>query len=93
MIVYIAGKITGDNNYKKKFDRAEKKLRNIGIKVLNPTVIPDDLDYEQYFPICFGMIDIADRVLVIDGKDTSEGVQREIAYAKAKKKIVEDYKL
>jgi len=91
MLVYIAGKITGDENYKAKFQRVEKDLRSRGFKVLNPTVMPDDLDYEDYFPICFAMIDIADRVIVIDGRTTSKGVRREMLYAKSKNKKVEKY--
>lgn len=38
MKVYIAGKITGNENYKAEFAEAEKKLRTLGHIPLNPVV-------------------------------------------------------
>lgn len=38
MIIYLAGKITGDNNYKAKFKRYELKYRLQGYTVLNPAI-------------------------------------------------------
>lgn len=36
MRVYIAGKISGDKNYKKKFKKAERALKKKGHSVMNP---------------------------------------------------------
>ena len=36
MKIYIAGKITGDKNYKEKFDAVEKLLASQGYSVMNP---------------------------------------------------------
>jgi hypothetical protein len=37
MKLYIAGKVTGESEYKEKFDRAERWLRLAGYDVCNPT--------------------------------------------------------
>ena len=36
MKIYIAGKISGDKNYKKKFKKAERALKKKGHSVMNP---------------------------------------------------------
>ena len=36
MIIYISGRITGDNNYKRKFHEAERRLAFAGYTVVNP---------------------------------------------------------
>lgn len=38
--IYIAGKITGDLNYKKKFAKAEKELKALGFAVMNLAILP-----------------------------------------------------
>ena len=53
MKIYIAGKITGDKNYKTKFKRAEKLLRSLGHSVMNPAWIApsDDFTWIDYMQI------------------------------------------
>lgn len=53
MKIYIAGKITGDKNYKTKFKRAEKLLRSLGHSVMNPAWIApsDDFTWTDYMQI------------------------------------------
>lgn len=80
MKVYLAGSITDDPDYKNKFNKAEEYLKSLGYTVLNPTVLPGEMSYEDYFPICFAMIDVADCMAVIDGIGTSNGVHMEIDY-------------
>ena len=48
MKIYIAGKITGNPNYKEQFAAAEKKLKAEGHQVINPTWKPEGLPYKQY---------------------------------------------
>lgn len=43
-LVYISGKITGDDNYRTKFATAEQRLIRDGYKVLNPVEEADRLD-------------------------------------------------
>ena len=87
--VYIAGKITGLPDYQQKFRAAEIKLNEKGYKkVINPCCLPVNLDYEQYMPICFAMIDVADAVFFLDNWEDSDGAKREMSYALAKKKEI-----
>ena len=63
MKVYLAGKITGDPNYREKFAAAAKKLEErAGVTVISPAVTPERLKKADYMRICFAMIDVADEV-------------------------------
>ena len=79
--VYIAGKITGDKDYKIKFCRAEVKMRNEGYKVLNPSFLPEGLERRQYMDICFAMIRQSDAVYFLKDWKESEGAKIEHALA------------
>ena len=79
MIIYIAGKITGDPNYKAKFDKAAKRLK--GHVVLTPSVLPLGLDYDDYMHIDFAMIDVADAVYFLKDYKSSNGAMKERYYA------------
>ena len=81
MIIYIAGKITGDPNYKAKFDKAAKRLSAKGHVVLTPTVLPLGLDYNDYMHIDFAMIDVADAVYFLKDYKSSNGATKERYYA------------
>ena len=85
-IVFISGQISGDPDYKAKFDKAEMELTEQGYIVLNPTVLPETMPYEKLMEICFSMIDAADMVSFLDGWLYSAGAFREWNYARAKKK-------
>ena len=88
MIVYIAGKITNEPDYKNIFAAAEAELTAAGYIVLNPAKLPEGMPYESYMPICFGMIDAADVVYMLPNYSHSLGAKREIQYAGAKDKAV-----
>lgn len=45
MKVYIAGKITGDPNYREKFQQAADELKGGGHVVMNPAVLPDGFNH------------------------------------------------
>lgn len=79
--VYIAGKITGDDQYEKKFETAEKLLLDRGWRVMNPAKLPDDLEYEKYFPINAAMLDGADAIYLLRDYKESPGAMRELIYA------------
>ena len=78
-IVYISGKITGDDNFKSKFEAAEKRLVRLGYNVLKPCLVSDleFLFYEQYMHIDFALIDLADIVLLLPDWQDSKGATRE----------------
>jgi len=81
-VVYIAGKITGDDNYKEKFNAAEEHLKKSGYIVLNPAWLPNaGLEYEQYMRIGSKMLDEADAIYLIKDYKDSPGAIRELRQA------------
>ncbi len=89
MKVYIAGKITGDQDYKEKFISAEMsiklgELESFGIKpdsiILNPVVLPAGMSNADYIKICLAMIDAADVVIFLPDWHQSRGAQLEHSY-------------
>lgn len=88
MKIYIAGKITGEPNFKELFGKAKEKLQNEGNIVLNPAELPAGLEYEEYMGICFAMIDVADEVHLLHNWQDSSGAVRESLYAECKLKVV-----
>ena len=78
--IYIAGKITGDPNYKAKFEEAENFYKKKGYTVLTPTWMPLGMQPADYMRICFAMIDTADVVAFLPGFTQSAGAEVEHAY-------------
>ena len=78
--LYIAGRITGDPDYKEKFARAQEFYESRGYTVLNPTVLPSGLLPGEYMRICFAMIDVADAVSFLPGYERSPGANLELSY-------------
>lgn len=81
MKVYIAGKISGDPNYRKKFQAVETDLKSMGHAVMNPAVLPDGFEYEDYISICVAMINACDMVYLLDDWEYSRGAKFEKHYA------------
>ena len=82
MKIYIAGKITGDPNYKAKFEAKAKEFEELGNIVLNPAILPTGMEREDYMRICFAMIDSADAIYFLPDANESEGAKLENAYCK-----------
>lgn len=82
MKIYIAGKITNDENYKEKFARAEKtiKERVPDVSVLNPAALPERMTRADYMRICFAMIESCDNVFYLPDSTESDGAKLELAY-------------
>ena len=81
MKVYIAGKITGNPEYKQQFAEAEKKLRAQGHTTMNPAVLPDGFEHQEYMRVCFSMIDVCDAVYFLSNWEDSKGARMEYNYA------------
>ena len=88
MKVYIAGKITGNPDYKQQFAEAEKKLREKGHATMNPAVLPDGFEHHEYMRVCFSMIDVCDTLFMLDNWRDSIGATMEHDYATANNKAI-----
>lgn len=82
MKIYIAGKITGDRDYKAKFKRAVQYWEKSGHIVLNPAELPEGMTASDYMRICFAMIDSADIVIFLKDYTYSKGARLEYEYCK-----------
>ena len=78
--IYLAGQITGDRDYKKKFEKAAAVFIKAGHIVLNPAALPKGLTCAEYMRICFAMIDVSDVVVFLPDWETSGGAQLEKTY-------------
>ena len=81
MIIYLAGKITDNPEYRKQFAAAKAKLKAEGHIVLNPAELPEGMSPAAYMRICFAMIDTADELRALPGWHRSHGARVEMAYA------------
>lgn len=84
MKIYIAGKITGDPEYKDKFARAEAKLREtheVDV-ILNPADLPEGMQPGDYMQICLAMLDVADAAVFLPDWGESAGAGIEMQYCR-----------
>lgn len=79
MKIYIAGKISGDKNYKKKFKKAERFLRRLGHSVMNPAwIVPsDEFGWEDYMQVSAIMQGRCNAVYFLKDWNESEGARIE----------------
>lgn len=77
MKIYIAGKITGDKDYRYKFAKAEAALIAHGHIALNPANNPDGLTLEEHMKIDSVLMSIADAVLFLPDWTGSRGATLE----------------
>lgn len=82
MKIYIAGKITGDPDYRAKFADAQRQIEAQGHIVLNPATLPEGMEPKDYMRICFAMIDVADEVWLLPRWGASIGATLELQYCR-----------
>lgn len=83
MIVFISGPMRGFENYKRNFEKAEKRLNKLGVEtIFNPAYLPEseNISHEQYMAICYKMLDCCDTIYLLNGWAESEGACSEEAY-------------
>lgn len=81
-VVYIAGPISGVENYWEPFEAVEAELTALGFVVLTPTKLPPEIDNGRAMKICLSMIDQADAVYFLQGWNLSIGANLELYYCK-----------
>jgi nucleoside 2-deoxyribosyltransferase len=79
-VIYIAGPITGVENYWEPFEKAEDEIEAAGFIALTSTRLPRGMSNEQYMRICLAMIDSADAVLFLPDWYESNGAMVEQRY-------------
>ena len=88
MKIYIAGKITGDPESRRKFAYAAWEVEKLGHIALNPAELPDGMTPEEYMRICFAMLDVADEMWYLGDAADSPGAFLEVQYCRYVKKRV-----
>lgn len=104
MTIYLAGRITGDENYKARFAAAKRMLlregedRPISMEcyygtpradnVLNPAELPEGWPGKVYMDVCLAMIREADLVMFLPGWEQSRGASLEMQYCRYQGKPV-----
>lgn len=78
---YIAGPITGVQDYREKFRTAENLLLEHNWTPINPAHMPDGLPYDDYFPTCFAQIGACRSICLLPGYENSIGAAREVKRA------------
>lgn len=83
MKIYIAGKITGDSDYRSKFAEAQKILEERGYEVENPATLPErpDWGYEDYMKECYRMQQTCGATYILPDWVDSKGAKREVVQA------------
>jgi hypothetical protein len=91
--VYLAGKITGDDNYRRKFAVAEEKLKGLGYRVMNPAILPDGWDYESYIRISMCMLRECEAVCLLADWTESRGAIAEFNAAVDRNMVIMNYEM
>lgn len=85
MKVYISGKITGDDNYKEKFRKAEEMLKTRGDDVINPAgkdgLQGDNHTWEDYMRHDIGLLVQCDSIYLLPDWEESQGALLEFYVA------------
>ena len=90
MKIYIAGKVTGDPDYRDKFARAEKAVITGGNEPINPARLnlPESCSWDDYMGLTLRMLDMADAIALLPDWRESPGACMEHGYALAKDMLV-----
>lgn len=91
MKLYIAGPISGTEDYVERFDSAAKRLKRNGFEVENPTdgeIGGAACTYEMLMLIGLGRLASCDGIYLLNGWEKSLGANREYGFALARGMLV-----
>lgn len=79
MKVYISGAITGDSNYKEKFQKAKKDLEANGYRAVNPAEfeLPEGATWEDYMKQDLALLLNCDGIYMLKDWKQSRGARIE----------------
>lgn len=78
MKVYLSGKITGDFNYRQKFNTMTEELLSYGYVVFNPAVLPYGFEYSDYMALDLLILSRCDAIFFLRDWKNSPGARLEI---------------
>ena len=80
MKIYIAGKITGDPNYREKFEKVASSLRGHGFSVMNPACLSEDKEFcwDDYMAITAAMQERCEATVLLPDWQDSKGARIEL---------------
>lgn len=91
MRIYISGGISGVEDYKANFEKAQKRLKEQGHEVINPAAFDEllpKLTYEEFMKFDIFLLNMCDAIYMLKGWQKSCGANREYGYALAMDKII-----
>ena len=79
--IYVAGKISGLEEWEDYFVKAENFIRSFGGFPLSPRILPPHMSQQAYMDICFSLVRNCNAVLFLKNWKDSLGAVAEHAYA------------
>lgn len=92
MKIYIAGPITGTDDYMLRFAAAEERLQQEGHVVINPAKVsaelPEGTSYEEYMKLAICLLDMCEGIFMLKNWDRSKGATIEMVHAIETRKVI-----
>ena len=92
MKIYIAGPITGTDDYMLRFAAAEERLQQEGHVVINPAKVsaelPEKTRYEEYMKLAICLLDMCDGIFMLKNWNASKGATEEFMYVVNTRKVI-----
>lgn len=92
MKIYIAGPITGTDDYMLRFAAAEERLQQEGHVAINPAKVsaelPEGTSYKEYMKLAICLLDMCEGIFMLKNWDVSKGATIEMEHAIETKKVI-----